>query len=131
VAAIAREREDEGRRVLALARAQGRLSADATDEPPPGLTPLGLVLLAEELRPNIAETVSFLRGQHVEIKVLSGDDPHTVAAIARDVGIRVAQVSQGIEIPQDPDALRRFAIGATIVGRIAPEGQAGDRASTA
>jgi cation-transporting P-type ATPase E len=93
------------------------------EEPPPGLAPLGLVVLAEELRPNIAETVSFLREQEVEVKVLSGDDPKTVAAIARDVGIPVAGVSEGADLPQEADALRRFAASTTVVARISPEGK--------
>ena len=123
LAATARRRQDEGRRVLAVARRHGALPADAGDEPPDELMPLGLVVLAEELRPNVAETISFLRDQDVEIKVLSGDDPNTVAAIARDVGIPVTAVFEGSEIPPGPDALRAFAAHATIVGRISPEGK--------
>jgi P-type E1-E2 ATPase len=123
LATTARRRQEEGRRVLALARGHGALPADAGEEPPEGLVPLGLVLLAEELRPNVAETISFLRDQNVEVKVLSGDDPNTVAAIACDVGIPVAEVREGTELPQDPDALRAFAAHATIVGRISPEGK--------
>jgi cation-transporting P-type ATPase E len=123
LAATARRRQEQGRRVLVLARAHGALPADAGEEPPDGLIPLGLIVLAEALRPNIAETISFLRDQEIEIKVLSGDDPNTVAAIARDVGIPVAEVREGSEIPQDPDALRVFAADATIVGRISPEGK--------
>ena len=61
--------------------------------------------------------------QDVEIKVLSGDAPETVAAIARDVGIPVAGVHDGSSIPDDPAARRRFALDATVVGRISPEGK--------
>ncbi len=80
-------------------------------------------MLAEELRPNVRDTISFLRDQGVEIKVLSGDAPETVAAIARDVGITVRSVNEGREIPSDPDARRRLALDATVVGRISPEGK--------
>lgn len=55
--------------------------------------------------------------------MLSGDDPRTVAAIARDVGIAVAGVSDGSEIPDDPEKRREFALNATIIGRISPEGK--------
>ena len=57
--------------------------------PPGELRPLGLVVLAERLRADARATVAFLRGQGVELKVLSGDAPETVAAIAarrRDAG---------------------------------------------
>jgi cation-transporting ATPase E len=95
----------------------------AGDLPPAGLRPLGLVVLAERLRPNVSQAVGFLLEQDVEIKVLSGDSPATVAAIARDVGIPVGSVNDGSEIPDDPEQLREFALGATVVGRISPDGK--------
>jgi magnesium-transporting ATPase (P-type) len=121
--AIAHERQSDGRRVVALARADVALPAQAEELPPDGLRPLGLVVLAEELRPNVRDTVAFLLAQGIEIKVLSGDAPQTVAAIARDVGIPVGGVAEGAAIPQDLDARSRFAVDATVVGRISPEGK--------
>jgi cation-transporting P-type ATPase E len=55
--------------------------------------------------------------------VLSGDAPQTVAAIARDVGIPVRTLRSGSEIPEDPVELRAFALDASVVGRISPEGK--------
>jgi cation-transporting P-type ATPase E len=119
----AQRRQDEGRRVLAVAQDPAPIPRQPGEQPPTGLQPLGLVVLAEELRPNITDTISFLHGQDIEIKVLSGDDPRTVAAIARDVGIPVAGVQDGASIPDDADARRQFALDATVVGRISPEGK--------
>jgi cation-transporting P-type ATPase E len=121
--AVAEQRQSEGRRVIALAGADDALPAQAGELPPEGLRPLGLVVLAEELRPNVRETVAFLLEQGIEIKVLSGDSPQTVAAIARDVGIPVGGVAEGSAIPEDGAARQRFAIDATVVGRISPEGK--------
>jgi cation-transporting ATPase E len=121
--AIADQRQDDGRRVLAVARDHGSLPAEAGELPPGELQPLGLVVLAEELRPNVSDTVAFLIEQKIEIKVLSGDAPQTVAAIARDVGIPIAGVREGVGIPEDRDARRQFAVDATVVGRISPEGK--------
>jgi len=121
--AIAEQRQREGRRVIALATARDSLPADAGELPPDGLTPLGLVILAEDLRPNVRDTVTFLLEQGIEIKVLSGDSPQTVAAIARDVGIPVGGVAEGATIPQDVAERRRFALGATVIGRISPQGK--------
>ncbi|MGH2876604.1 MAG: HAD-IC family P-type ATPase, partial [Solirubrobacteraceae bacterium] len=120
---IVKERQGEGRRVLAIASGAGPLSPEPGDEPPDELVPLGLVVLAEELRPNVRETIAFLRQEGIEVKVLSGDAPSTVAAIARDVGIPVAAVHDGAEIPQEETALREFALQASVVGRISPEGK--------
>jgi cation-transporting ATPase E len=119
----ARELASEGRRVLALASSPAPLPPDPGDVPPGEPRLLGLVVIAEQLRPNVSQTVSFLLEQGVEIKVLSGDSPHTVAAIAHDVGIPVREVSQGSDIPEDPEQLRAFALHASVVGRISPEGK--------
>jgi cation-transporting ATPase E len=121
--AEADERQRAGRRVVALATADEALPARAGELPPDGLQPLGLVVLAEELRPNVRETVAFLLEQGIEIKVLSGDSPQTVAAIARDVGIPVGGVAEGASIPKDRAARQRFAVDATVVGRISPDGK--------
>jgi cation-transporting P-type ATPase E len=120
---IARQRQSAGRRVLAVAAGSRPLPAEVPEAPPAELEPLGLVVLAEQLRPNVNDTIGFLREQNVEIKVLSGDAPETVAAIARDVGIPVGGVHDGASIPEDPSARRQFAADATVVGRISPEGK--------
>ena len=120
---VAERRQREGRRVLALARGRDPLPARPAEQPPPGLEPLGLVVLAEELRPGAADTIAFLHGEGVEVKVLSGDAPRTAAAIARDVGIPVEHVSDGGAIPADPSQRREFALAANVIGRISPEGK--------
>jgi cation-transporting ATPase E len=121
--AVARDRQRQGGRVLAVARSAAPVPAEAEDHPPSGLVPVGLVVIAEALRPNIRDTIAFLGEQNVEIKVLSGDDPQTVAAIARDVGIHVTGVEEGSAIPTDPDGRAHFALQSTVVGRISPEGK--------
>ncbi|MDE3134028.1 MAG: HAD-IC family P-type ATPase [Acidobacteriota bacterium] len=120
---LARDRQADGRRVLAVAAGRGALVSDVDDAPPAGLRALGLVVLAEQLRPGIGDTVAFLLDQDVEIKVLSGDAPGTVATIARDVGIPMSVVVDGLEIPDEPDARLRFACQVSAVGRISPEGK--------
>ncbi|MGO9320100.1 MAG: HAD-IC family P-type ATPase [Solirubrobacteraceae bacterium] len=123
LAAASEEREREGRRVLVLARGQGPLPDRSGEQLPADLEPLGVIVLAEELRPNVRETIAFLKDEGVEIKVLSGDSPQTVAAIARDVGIEIGGVSEGDAIPDDPAARRVHAAAMTVVGRISPEGK--------
>jgi P-type E1-E2 ATPase len=123
LAGVAEERQRHGRRVLALARGAGPLPVEPQEQPPEDLQPFGVVVLAEELRANVRDTIEFLRQEGIEVKVLSGDAPQTVAAIARDVGIAVGGVSDGDAIPDDPAARRSFAVEATVVGRISPEGK--------
>jgi cation-transporting ATPase E len=95
----AAERE-AGRRVLAFGE---------------GPQALGLVVLAEELRDETRDTVAFFRSEGVELRVISGDNPDTVAAIARDAGVSVERVFDASEGEPPLDA--------TVVGRISPEGK--------
>src|SRR5216684_5286925 len=68
-----------GRRVLVLARAAGALDGDSL---PPGLRAAAFVLLAERLRSDAAETIAYFTAQGVTLKVISGDSPLTVSAVA-------------------------------------------------
>ena len=123
LAELVTDRQRHGRRVLALARDHGPLPRQPGDLPPSGLEPVGVVILAEGLRPNIKDTMSFLQREGVEIKVLSGDAPETVAAIARDVGISAGDASDGEAIPTSSTELAEFAARVGVVGRISPEGK--------
>ncbi len=123
LAADAERERRAGRRVLALARSTSELAAVDAEAGVPPCRVTGLLVLGERLRPQIRETVAFLRSQGVALKVLSGDNPETVAAIAADVGIEVDTPSDGGALPNDPEALRRLALETTVIGRISPEGK--------
>ena len=116
----------DGLRVLVLARAaEATTLHDGAGEPRlPPLTTVAVVALAEELRPDAGETIAALAELGIRLKVISGDDPQTVAALARQAGVDsdgVPAVS-GLELermsPQELDATAREA---TIFGRVSPE----------
>ena len=114
-----------GRRVLALGRSKSPLPArDSEPQFPDGVQALGLVVLAERLRANADETVAFFATQGVELKVLSGDAPATVGAIAHDAGVPgSAPALDGEALPTDQAELRDAVSSAPAVGRISPEGK--------
>jgi P-type E1-E2 ATPase len=114
-----------GRRVLALGRSGAPLHSGGSEPAfPDEVRALGLVVLAENLRPNAAETVAFFVAQEVELKVLSGDAPATVGAIARDAGVPGSVPAlDGEALPSEPVALREAVLSAPAVGRISPEGK--------
>jgi cation-transporting ATPase E len=124
LADVAERTAAEGRRVLAIAGGTAPLPSEIADEaaPPEGLALLGLVVLGERLRPETREMIAFLRREGVAVKVLSGDAPRTVAAIARDAGIEVGdRPLSGAELPEDPAELREVAERTGVVGRVSPE----------
>jgi cation-transporting P-type ATPase E len=121
LAAEARAEQAAGRRVLALGTTTARFPDDGA---PPPLVPLGVAVLAEALRPDTRETVAFLLGEGVELKVLSGDAPETVGSIALDAGIPAAESPlDGRSLPADTRELAAVARATAVVGRIAPEGK--------
>ncbi|HEX7299543.1 MAG TPA: HAD-IC family P-type ATPase [Solirubrobacteraceae bacterium] len=121
LATLADEHARAGRRVVALGRA-AEPPADP-DDLPTAAGVVGLVVLSERLRPDTRETVAFLRREGVELKVLNGYAPATVAAIAADAGIDVRGECDGDGLPNEPDALRAAMREITVVGRISPDGK--------
>ncbi len=79
--------EDEaaaGRRVLVLAHAA---TAPSETGLPADLRAAALVLLEDVIRVDAPDTLRFFAEQGVEVKVISGDNPVTVAAVARRAGL--------------------------------------------
>jgi cation-transporting ATPase E len=116
-------RQDRRLRVLLFARTAGLAEPEGDAEPRlPPLTPLALVALSERMRPDAATTVAYLHRTGVLVKVISGDGPATVAAVARAAGIETdGRVTTGAELPQDAGALRRSAIDNAVFARVQPE----------
>jgi len=121
----AHEEASGGRRVLAIAAADSPLPEAAPDAPlPERLRPLGLVVLAERLRQDADSTVAFFEAEEVTLRVLSGDNPATVGAIARDAGIPAqTDALDGRALPETDEELLRAVRGAPAIGRISPEGK--------
>ncbi|MGI3783372.1 MAG: HAD-IC family P-type ATPase, partial [Janthinobacterium lividum] len=106
---------DAGGTPAALRRTDGTLEL-------PSLEPLGLVALADELRADVPETVARLEEEGIAVKVLSGDDPDTVAALAARAGLHPAAPVHAAHLDQlsDPE-LDAVVAQATVFGRVAPE----------
>ena len=115
-----------GRRVLALVASDAPLPEAGPDaELTEPLTPLGIVVLAEELRAEARETIAFFARENVALKVLSGDNPATVGAIARDLGIEATGPAlDGRNLPEDDAELLAAVRAAPAIGRISPEDKA-------
>jgi magnesium-transporting ATPase (P-type) len=111
-----------GRRVVAFGRASGGLPDNPYSDPPPAVTPFALIVLEETLRPDAQETIAYMRDQEMDLKLISGDAPQTVIAVASAVGVPAgAGVVTGDQLPQDRTELGRIAEENTIFCRIRPE----------
>lgn len=123
---------EKGRRVVLLAASATRPPFDedgeATATLPADLTPALLVILEEDIRPDAADTLAYFREQGVRVCVISGDNPATVAALGRAVGLTAPDGSaprmvDARTLPADLDSEEfREAIRAhDIFGRVTPE----------
>ena len=116
---------DEGLRVMLFARVPDGVSLrTAGDAPliPEGMAPLALFALREQLRPDARETLERLTAAGVRLKLISGDNPTTVAALTRQIGLVLeGPPMSGIDLIDMDDAGLADAVGkATIFGRVPP-----------
>ncbi len=116
------EHTSAGRRVVAFGEARGGLPTDPAKEPPPRLEARALVVLEETLRADAAETIEFMRGQEVDLKLISGDARETVTAVAKAVGVpEGVGVIEGPQLPTDHGGLAEAAEKNTVFCRITPD----------
>jgi len=108
-----------GRRVLVLARSAGPLDGESL---PQGLRAAAFILLAERLRPDAAETIAYFAAQGVALKVISGDSPLTVGAVAGRAGLpHAGRPVDARGLPDDPGALGRLLEERSVFGRVTPQ----------
>ena len=118
-----RARADElasgGRRTLVLAHSDTTLDGESL---PPALTPVALVMFAEKVRPDAAETLAYFHEQGVQLRVISGDNPRTVAAVATRVGLPGADAGfDARDLPEDQDEMAEALEQHTVFGRVTPQ----------
>ena len=112
------ERASSGQRVILLARSR----VPVVDERRPEVVePCAFVVLEDEVRPDAPEILGYLREQGIGLKVISGDHPATVAAVARRAGIDLEPGTERDARELDDEESLRKAIGQTTVfGRVTP-----------
>jgi len=107
-----------GQRVVLLARAR----ALSHEQLPSSLSPAGLVVLDERLRPSAAETLRYFAEQQVTVKVISGDNPRTVGTIAGRLGLPGAgDPVDARDLSDDPASLAEVIEGHSVFGRVSPK----------
>jgi cation-transporting ATPase E len=117
---------EQGLRVLLFA---GRTGVEGIDMESPepltagSLTAYGLIVLRDELRRDARETVERFMEGGVALKILSGDNPGTVAALARQAGFSpTLSAVAGSELNElDDEDLSRLVTETTVFGRVTPD----------
>ncbi len=109
----------KGLRVLLFAKAQDISSADDTVT---GITPKGLILISDIIRPEARATFDYFASQNVAVKVISGDNPATVSSIAVDAGLQNGErYIDATQLPENDSELQNVIENYTVFGRVTPE----------
>ncbi|GAA3285261.1 HAD-IC family P-type ATPase [Paenarthrobacter aurescens] len=106
-----------GRRTLVLAH--GTPTDDETV--PVDAVPVVLLTFKENIRPDAAETLSYFAAQDVDVRIISGDNPQTVAAIAREVGLDAPHGFDARELPEDDREFLEIINNNVVFGRVTPD----------
>ncbi|HEX9122112.1 MAG TPA: HAD-IC family P-type ATPase [Actinomycetota bacterium] len=113
------ELAEAGHRVLLAARSDEPLEPE---RPPSGLEPSALVILGDRIREDASETLRYFARQGVRVKVISGDHPRTVAAIAGRLGAPGAdRAMDARDLPEDENELAAILDERDIFGRVTPQ----------
>ncbi|MFL6220823.1 MAG: HAD-IC family P-type ATPase [Actinomycetes bacterium] len=108
----------EGRRVVLLAHSARPLDGD---RPPAGLEPRAMVVIGDQVRGDAADTIAWFAAEGVQVKVVSGDHPRTVGAIAGQVGIAGAdRPVDARSLPDGQAALAELLETRSVFGRVVP-----------
>lgn len=102
---------EQGMRVIVLAHA-----SHLSDTLKGNHRILALICIQDVLREDIKETLDYFEDQGVDIKIISGDDPLTVTALAKKAGVRGRPVDMS-KVKDIPKAVERYSI----FGRVTPE----------
>ena len=108
----------EGLRVLVLAHSP---NLNRENELPEGLKPVALFMLTDIIRDNAPETLAFFKDQGVDLKVISGDDPVTVSAIAKKAGLENADKYIDATTITTPEDMERAVAECSVFGRVTPQ----------
>ena len=115
-----------GLRTLVLAHSTADLIVHDGDDAhqllPTGLAVVAVITLLERVRPDAAQTLAYFREQGVGIRVISGDSPLTVAAVARDAGLVVlGEPYDARTLPEALDEQTKVLEEHNIFGRVTPQ----------
>ncbi|MFC0582172.1 HAD-IC family P-type ATPase [Micrococcoides hystricis] len=122
--ARAREFAQQGLRTMVLSYHPEEISEEQATNAylPADLQTQAILTFTENVRSDAAETLKFFTQQGVDLKVISGDNPLTVAAVAREVGFQNAETGfDGRDLPTDKEELAEVMEAYSVFGRVSPD----------
>lgn len=87
---------------------------------PEDMHPMALILIKDQLRDNVEDTINYFKEQGVTLKVISGDSVKTVKSIAADTGIEGADNAVDMTTVTTDEQLKEVAESCNVFGRVTP-----------
>lgn len=109
---------EQGFRVLVLAHSPNESMGP---ELPSGLVPEALLILTDVIRKEAPDTLRFFDSQGVDLKVISGDDPVTVASIAKRAGLKNAEQYVDATTITTQEEMDEAVANYSVFGRVTPQ----------
>ncbi|GAC68260.1 putative cation-transporting ATPase [Gordonia soli NBRC 108243] len=113
-----------GLRILLLARTDVPVDTEPADGAvaPGTVLPVALIVLEQRVRPDARSTLDYFADQHVDVKVISGDNAQSVGAVAASLGLgSVATSVDARSLPTDTDELADVVADGVTFGRVRPD----------
>ena len=107
----------EGYRVLVVAHSDSSIEHNVI---PKKMEPIALIMIEDTIRPDAIETIEYFKSHHVDVKVISGDNPQTVSRISQRANIENADKYISLEGMHDKEVVRA-ASRYTVFGRVSPQ----------
>ena len=104
----------QGKRVLAVGFRQEE-TIDSSD----AMSIIALVVIQDEMRKNAKEIIAYFKKQNIQVCMISGDDPKTVASLAKQAGVDNSE--HYVDVSRSYESMDALASNYTIFGRVRPE----------
>lgn len=104
----------KGHRIITLVKCMGKFNKDTNKI-------LAFVILKDNVRKNAKVTLEYFKKQNVKVKIISGDNPITVANLLKSIEIAdYDKYISGNDLPEDYEKLKKIVGEYTIFGRVTP-----------
>lgn len=117
---IVKQYAQMGLRVIVVAHSS---TAIVSDKLPSLLKPIAIISIADNIRDDAVNTIKWFKENDVNVKVISGDNPITVAEVARRAGIAGSEKFISLEGLNEKE-VENVANKYTVFGRVSPEQKA-------
>ena len=107
----------DGKRILLAGITQGAVSQDS---PLPLIQCLAAIIISDPIRPNAAETLAYFQKEGVDLKLISGDNPVTVSALAMQAGFPEAERYIDMSSVTEETEVEQAALTYSVFGRVSP-----------